>query len=130
MTMRKADDKLYIGGVKSPIRSDKEFGRVVSLSIELDETTHPNLILDGEHNYETFKNAVRDTIKGLNNNEIVLVNCQRGNSRSVCVATAALYDTKDYSLYKSLSKCKRNKETTPNNKMLESLIKYTSKEEN
>lgn len=72
--MRKVYDNLYVGGIKAPIRSDVDFDRIISLSIDLEETTHKNLILDGEHKYQTFKNAVDDVRGGLKNNEMVLVN--------------------------------------------------------
>lgn len=126
--MREATENLYIGGLRSPKKAGDDVDRIVSLHLEMEQTTHPHPIMDGEHDYETFKNAVEDTVEGLENDETVLVNCQRGSSRSVSVATVALHETTERSVYEALEVCKLSDDEVPNNHLMESILRYQDEE--
>jgi protein-tyrosine phosphatase len=128
--MRKITDNLYIGGLKAPEKTeDIEMDRIVSLDTETGMTTDGYIMEDGIQDYKKFTKAVDTVENALENDEKVLVHCQRGRSRSVTVGALGLYGTEDeLTLYECLDQCKLAEDEPPNREMLISLMKYVDNE--
>lgn len=129
--MRKIKDNLYVGGLSATKKSEGvEFDRVISLHMGTQETTHSLPMFDGEHNYGTFEEAADVAVEGLENDEVVLIHSNEGVSRSVAVATSALFRSEDdIGLYEPLKECRVSKEKVPDQMLLESVVRYASQNE-
>lgn len=121
--MDKLNENLSVSNAQRARELGGEFDRVVSLSSPNEHTTHKHLIDDGDHDYEKFRDAVEDVIKGLENDEDVLVHCMAGISRSVsvCIAALTVHESMDYDT--AYNTCRRGFQH-PDPSLIDSVKKY------
>lgn len=101
MSMQSITDNLHITDAPAARQLPADGGpydRVISLGLFPDRrpgdlpeaSTHHFEFPDAEHEYDRFRRAVDATREGLASNDVTLVHCQAGVSRSASVCTAAL----------------------------------------
>lgn len=122
---REVRDNLYIGDLADAEDSD-DYDKIMCVAEGWnDENTdlyYP--MLDGSHDYEQFEAAV-SSVRMLYDNEMdVLVYCQMGQSRSVCVVTAAIAAEEGLDPEDVLYDSTRLGHTTPSPKLWASCLRY------
>ena len=102
MIMYQITGRLYYGGLEVASEHDQYLENGIDHVIQLtyeppedgypkDVTTHTYSMMDGPRNDENvFREAARNTAELLESNSRIFVHCSAGQSRSVCVAAAAL----------------------------------------
>lgn len=86
--MRYIREHLYVGDIFDGMDAD-DFETVINLSNHpLDTTDYHFSLSDGDHDRETFNEAVKTGVAAVERDEDVLIHCNAGVSRSVAVATA------------------------------------------
>ena len=92
-SFRKVYDSLFVSGYQGAKDNSEKFDRTVSLAAPTESTDKCFIISDGQHNYGKFESAVNKIIEYLKDDNLVLVNCQAGLSRSVsaCISAQVCY---------------------------------------
>lgn len=121
--MHKVTDNLFVSSEQKARELGSEFDRVISMSSNIEHTTHSHLINDGEHEYDTFKSAVKSASEGISDNEEVLVHCRAGISRSVSVCIAAYVENYDVNYGAAYEECTRGFQY-PDSNLIDSVKRY------
>lgn len=121
--MDRITDSLAVCSEQKAREVGSEFDRVISLSSEVEHTTHSHLIEDGEHDYSVFKSAVDSASNGIQCGDDVLVHCRAGISRSVSVCIAAYVKNYDVDYGEAYQECTRGFQY-PDANLIESAKKY------
>lgn len=128
-TFRKVYDSLFVSGYQGVRDNDEKFDRIVSLAAPTESTDDSFIITDGEHNYNRFESAVDKIIEYLEQDNLVLVNCQAGLSRSVSACISAQVCFYEIPFTKALQNA-RFGHRLPEPELLESAEKYISENYN
>jgi len=121
--MDRITKKLAVCNEQKAREVGSEFDRVISLSSEIEHTTHSHLIKDGEHDYNVFESAVECASSGIESGEDVLVHCRAGISRSVSVCIATYVESYDVDYSKAYQECTRGFQN-PDANLTESAKRY------
>lgn len=122
--IRQITEYLFVGNATDAREYGEEYDYIVSVATPPKEyDTEEYLLTDGDHNYDTFKKAVDNVITHLQSEDITLVHCQAGMSRSVsvCIAAYVVHNEVDYNY--AFDKCRHGFQY-PASQLLDSAKRY------